>query len=324
MRKLLALSLAVSVLAGCGDDDTAAVDTTTTTAEVTPTEATEDEESTTTTAAEEIDGPTVTLEDPGQEPRRELRLDLAAGDTDQVTQRQEVSVEVTVDGQTQTAPSPTTELDLAYEVTSVEDDVIETRGTYQDVRIVDPAGSDPSTVSQIEELLGGFLDAEALATFTTQGAVVSSTIEGLDLEGGAGQMTQQLAASLADVAESLSMPFPEEAIGTGARWVVETETEIAGIRVAITTTVHLDELTDERAAGTVEQDIRFLPGEVEIFGTAATVVSGDLQGSGTVEWDLVDGIVPRSDITTSGLSVIEAQGATIEQDQRQRIVVTAR
>ena len=163
-----------------------------------------------------------------------------------------------------------------------------------------------------------------MATFTSQGAVVSSEIDGLDLAGGVGQMTEQLAASLADVAESLSMPFPEEAVGAGARWRVETETEIAGIQVAITTTVQLEELTDERAAGTVQQDIEFLPGEVEVFGTMANVVSGDLQGTGTVEWDLVDGIVPRSDITTEGTSVIEAQGTTIEQDQRQRIVITSR
>lgn len=315
LRKLLALALTASLLAACSDDDgdTATEDTTTTAAETTTTETTESSGT-----------PTVTVEDPGQEPRRELRLDLQVGDTDQVTQRQEVSIEVQVADQTQAAPSPTTELDLGYEVTSVDGDVIETVGRFEDVRVADEAGADPSAVAQITELLEGFRTARAHATVDPQGAVLSSEIEGLDLGGAGGAVAEQFATSLADVAESLSMPFPEEPIGAGARWRVESEAEIAGIRVAVTTTMQLDELTDERAAGTVQQAIRFIPGDVEVFGTPATVISGDLKAAGTVEWDLVAGIVPRSDITTEGTSVIEAAGTQLQQTQRQRIVVTAR
>lgn len=320
LRTLSALALTASLLAACSDGSDTAAEDTTTTAEVPTTETT----GSTTSTTEPSGAPMVTLEDPGQEPRRQLRLDLQVGATDQVTQRQEVSIEIRIDGQTQAAPSPTTELDLGYEVTSVDGDVIETVGRYEDVRVADDAGADPSAVAQITELLEGFRTAQARATFDTHGAVLSSEIEGLDLSGAGGAVAEQFATSLADVAESLSMPFPEEPIGAGARWRVESEAEIAGIQVAITTTVQLAELTGERAAGTVRQEIRFVPGQVEVFGTPATVVSGDLQGTGTVEWDLVDGIVPRSDITTEGTSVIEAGGTRVEQEQRQRIVVTAR
>jgi hypothetical protein len=133
-----------------------------------------------------------------------------------------------------------------------------------------------------------------------------------------------MASSLTESVESLSMPFPDEPVGAGARWRIDTETEVAGLPVSITTVIQLDELTDDRAAGTVEQTMRFIPGDVEVMGVAATVVSGELAGGGPIEWDLAGGLVPRSDMTIAGTSVMEANGMRIEQLQEQRITFRSR
>lgn len=325
-RTLLVLALTASLIAACGDDDddtdvgaastTTTEDTTTTAESTTTTEPSGDEEGST--------GYTVTVEDPGAEPRRQLRLQAEVGDVDQITQRQEVTIEVRAGGQTQSAPSPVMELDVAYAVEDVTEDTITVAGSYEDVRVLDTPGTDPAANVQIAELLEGFRSATARTTYTTSGAVRSAEIEGLDLEGEGGAMAEQLAGSLIESVESLSMPFPDEAIGAGARWRIETEADIAGLPVEISTVIELIELTDERAAGIVSQELRFVPGDVEVLGTPATVVSGELSGGGPIEWDLAGGVVPRSDITTSGTSVLEVQGNQIEQSQTQRVTLSSR
>lgn len=47
-------------------------------------------------------------------------------------------------------------------------------------------------------------------------------------------------------------------------------------------------------------------------------------GGGPIEWDLQGGLIPRSDLSMSGATVMEADGTRIEQHQDQRIVVTPR
>lgn len=323
-RTLLVLALTTSLVAACGDDDDSATSAATTTAAPTSTTA----ESTTTTEPPDVEAAptayTVTVEDPGAEPRRQLRLQAEVGGVDRVTQRQEMTIEVRTGDQVQSAPASATEMDLDYTIEEVTDETITVAGTYEDVRVLETPGSDPAANAQVAELLEGFLSATATTTYTTSGAVRSAEIDGLDLTGSAGPMAEQLAGSLIESVESLSMPFPDEAVGAGARWRIDTETEIAGLPVEITTIIVLSELTDERATGTVEQVLRFVPGDVEVFGNPATVVSGELSGGGPIEWDLAGGVVPRSDLTTSGTTVLEVQGTTIEQTQTQRMTISAR
>src|SRR5690606_24085796 len=111
LRTLLAAALLVVSAVACGDDDDSAGSTTTTTAgETTTADTTTTTEPTTTTEAASTSTPyEITVEDPGQEPRRPLRLAVGAGDTDQVTLRQEMAIEAAAGGQVQSVPSPINE-----------------------------------------------------------------------------------------------------------------------------------------------------------------------------------------------------------------------
>lgn len=323
IRRSLAVVTLVLAGAACGDsDDTATTtNTSTTTSEDTTTTS---EATTTTEAAAETPGYTVTVEDPGSEPRRELRLAVEAGDVDRLTQRQENSLEISAGGQVQSSPSPSTEIDLSYTVDEATADRIVATGTYDDVRVLESPGDDPAVVSQLRELLDGFRGVTTRTAYTPRGEILEARFDDLQLSGPAGPLLEQFASSFTDAVMSLSTPFPEEAVGVGARWRIDTDTEIAGLPVTIATTIQLTEVTEDRALGTIDQTLTFIPGEVETLGVTATIISGELAGGGDIEWDLAGGIVPRSDITTSGTTVMEANGQRIEQRQEQRIVFTAR
>lgn len=321
--RLLAVAAVLITLAACGegDGDNAAASTT---APADPPVSTGTSEPTP-TGSDGGDIPyTVTVEDPGREPRQPLRIRVAPGDVDRLTQRQETTIEVRAGDQVQSAPSPVTELDITHTVVGVDGERITSDGTYDDVRVLDSPGADPATVAQVRQLLAGFLDATAHTTYTERGGIIDVRIDGLELDGPGAAFVDQLAASITDSAESLSVPFPDEPVGEGARWRVDTEVVLAGLPVEVTTTVTLNELTDDRATGSIEQRMRFVPGPVDMFGTAAEVINGELGGGGSIEWDLAGGLLPRSDVTMAGTTILEVNGTRIEQRQDQRISIVAR
>lgn len=288
---------------------------------VATTACTESEEATFEPATDEA-GNTVTVVDAGEEPRRELRVERAAGDVDEVTQLQETTLEMTMGERSQSVENPPVELDLRYVVDEVDGERTVITGSYEDARVGE--GGDPAVAGELRQSLSALLTATVHATVTPRGSVLDGRVEGLDVPGPAGRIVEQMGASLAENAQSVSMPFPVEPVGVGARWRVATETEIGGLPIELTTVVELTELDDERAVGTVEQTLRFVPGDVDVFGTPATVISGELVGAGTVEWDLAAGIVPRSDITSSGTTVLEVSGTRVEQRQEMRVALLER
>lgn len=267
-------------------------------------------------------GNVVTVVEPGEEPRRELRVRATAEDVDEVTQVQEMAMEMTIDGRSQSLANPTVEIDLRYEVDAVRDDGMEVTSSYDDVRVLDDA--DPRAVAQMRQSLEALRSATGHVTIAPRGSILEARMEGLDLPGMPGQMVEQLTSSMAENPQNLSLPFPVEAVGVGARWRVASEAEIGGLPVELTTTIELTELDADRAAGSIDQVLRFVPGEVDAFGAPATIISGELAGNGTIEWDLDGGIVPRSDITTSGTTVFEVDGTRAEQHQELRVAFVAR
>lgn len=321
--RLLAVAVVPVVLAACGDDD-GDVGAASTTAPADPAATTATSQAAPSESDDGASPYTVTLEDPGREPRQRLRIEVAPGDVDRVTQRQETTIEVRAGDQVQSAPSPVTELDLTHTVVEVDGERITAEGTYDDVRVLDSPGADPATVAQVRELLSGFLDATAHTTYTARGGIIDVRLDGLELEGPGAAFVDQLAASITDSAESLSVPFPDEPVGAGARWRVDAEVVLAGLPVEVTSTVTLSELTDDRATGSIEQRMRFVPGPVDMFGTAAEVISGELTGGGSIVWDLAGGLTPRSDVSIAGTTVLEVNGMRIEQRQDQRISIVAR
>jgi hypothetical protein len=273
-------------------------------------------------------GFTVTVEELGDEPRRQLRIMSEVGATQQVTQTQDIGIDLDAGGMSQSVQNPTTEIDITYDVTGVDGDRIEVKGTYDDVRVLETDGSDPTTVQATRDAMRTFAGATFLGTYTDRGSVVDIEFDGLDLDGaldGAlGPMLDQLLASFSDSAESLSTPFPVEAIGVGGRWRVESAAELGGLPFEQTSIIEITGLDADRLVGTIDQELRFVEGEAEVFGLTVDVVGGEFSGGGTIEWDLGRSVLPYMDTTMIGTAIFEAQGNRVTQDQRQHIVVAPR
>lgn len=317
-RPLLVLALATSLIAACGDDDTATDDTTTTTAAVTTTETTA--ETTTTTEAEAPSSAParVTLVDAGAEPRQELRYRAAEGTTDAVTQRNELTLVQDFGGQRQEVQVPASSVDVDYVVEEVTDGGFTTVGTYGATQVEGDDAAAAETARLLEQITG----AQLVTEMTDRGAITATRIEGVDDTGN--PVFDQLLGSLVDSAASLAFPFPEEAVGIGAQWLVETEVEISGLPITARYEVTLTELDGDQVVADIAAALEFVPGPVVVQGTSAEVESGQLDGTGTVTWDLANGLVPRTVMDMAGTVTLEVQGIRVVQEQTQRSEVLPR
>jgi hypothetical protein len=316
-RSLLVLALATSLVAACGDDDAATDATTTTTEAVTTTETTE---ATTTTeaAAPTPAAAQVTLLDPGAEPRQELRYRPTEGTTDAVTQRNQLTLVQEFGGQRQEVQVPASSVDVDYVVEEVVDGGFTTVGTYGATQVEGDDAAAAETARLLEQISG----AQLVTEMTDRGAITATRIEGIADTGN--PMFGQLLGSLVDSAASLAFPFPEEAVGVGARWLVETEVEISGLPISARYEVTLAELDGDRVGADIAASLEFVPGPVVVQGTSAEVESGQLDGTGTVTWDLAGGLVPRTTLDMAGTVSLEVQGMRVVQEQTQRTEVLTR
>ncbi len=269
-------------------------------------------------------GFTVTVEELGSEPRQELRLTTEAGTTQSVTQTQDIGIDIEAGGESQTSQNPTTQIDITYTVAGVDGDRIRIEGVYDDVRVLETAGADPAAVQGTEEAMGSFIGATFLGTYTDRGSVVSVDFDDLEFGGAFAGMLDQLIESLIDSAESLSTPFPVEAVGVGGRWRVESSAELGGLPFEQTSIIEITELDADRLVGTIDQMLRFVEGEAEVFGSTVNVIGGEFAGGGSIEWDLSGAVLPYLDTSMVGTAILEAQGQRISQDQRSPIVIEPR
>lgn len=315
-RKLLALILVATVTAACGGDDDATPGTTSTTAEDAP--STTAERSTTTTGAPSSRS-AVTVLDPGAEPRRELRYRLEPGTADATTQRSEGTLVQDVAGQRQELAVPVTEVDVDHTVEDAGDGRFTAASTFGTARVM---GGDPAAVAETERILQQLEGVTITTTSTDRGEVLDTTLDELPETGN--PAFDMLSSSLLQQAASLAFPFPEEPVGIGARWSVTTEVEIGGLPIRAEYRMTMTRLDGDALDADLEATLTFLPGPVDLQGTAADVIGGELTGRGVARWDLSGQVVPRVEMEISGAATIEAQGTRLVQQQTQRTSVTSR
>jgi hypothetical protein len=314
-RAAAAFTVLLLLVAACSDDDGEGASSATTTAATEPsgegTEGTQDG------PAPDVQlppgAPAVELLDAGEEPREVLRFEPREGDKQQLTMRQEQHQTVEVGGTEQSVTS-ITEMDVAYFIDSVEGGVVRTRVVFEDARVVE---ADEIVRDTLEDVLSSMVGAEGRTEFDTRGFILDAELPDLDLSGIPG--AEQMLSALEDQLTSLAAPFPDEPVGTGARWRVVTSTDFAGILTGDTTyTIELTDRSDEEFTAAIDIEL--------VFGSAGgplEVESSDLRGSGTVTWP-VDGVVPLFDQSVEGSVVFTAQGQRVTQRQEQRMVMTPR
>ncbi len=309
VHRILAASVAVLTLAAaCGEDEspTAASTTTMTTA------AAED------VPADDAAETTVELLDPGSEPRRELRLDVEEGATQDLvmTQVQEQTFEIGGQSQGFTAA---TEQAMRVVVDSLDDDTMTTTLTFGAGRVLDDPPVDAATRAGLEQVLALLDGLEGTTVSDLRGRVLDVELPvPPDAPAELRAVLEPLIQGLDSQASQLSVAFPEEPVGVGARWRTTTSVVVSGLGFDVVTDVTLTELGDGTAAAEVTPRLTIVPGTVEMQGVTFEVVEGEMSGTGTTRWDLSRPL-PASEQDMSGTVVLAVSGNEVRQSLRTQL-----
>lgn len=236
-----------------------------------------------TSAADRL-GPKVELLDAGEAPRQTVRFTLHPGDKTHRTMTMDMTMAMGIDGApARTITVPSMSMGMALEVTDVGDETASTTFRYDDV-YVDGSGAD---AHELEKKLDPIVGLTGTFRSTGRGAVVDSDVtipDDLD------PAMRSTLSSFDSQMENLSVPFPVESVGVGARWKVRTHAELNGIRTEATYVYRLVSRRGDRVVldFTIEQDAPeqdpHLPGMPS--GASAHVREMGGSGSGRVVIDL--------------------------------------
>ena len=174
--------------------------------------------------------PRVTLVSSGNSPRSPLRLALTEGTVTQATMEFSESIKQSLDGKPTTAvTTPPIQVVLESTVGPVSSEGnAQVSYAYRDVTVVDDGSTSATRRDQLETGLAPLTAVTTSGTVTTRNAFVDFKTEGTE---GLDPSVAQILNQLTDQFSSLSVPFPREAVGTGARWRATTSVRVAGIDV---------------------------------------------------------------------------------------------
>lgn len=255
------------------------------------------------------DKPVVTVEDQGSGERVKFLLDVEEGhsETSVMTLDQKIDAGQVVD-------APPIELTLTNEVTGVSDDEVEVLTTYDEARVTEP--DDPSA-SAVQSALDGITGLSSTSTFSRSGELLDSE---LDIPDGLTGAARQTVEQIGDQSQSLTVAFPTEELGVGARWTATSALELNGVTVQQTTTYELTALDGDDYEIAVEVTQEFEKGKAEGFD----VESGEGSTSGTISGTI--GNISPSEARSTGSNRISVsaggQSQTVTTDTDLTVITT--
>lgn len=242
---------------------------------------------------------TVTLLDPGSEPRRELRYDFEQGYTQQGAMEMAIQLGVDMGGLQMPMNMPAIRMDMTMNTAEVADDgSARFEYEYTSAEVVGDAGNP----------LGAALGS-ALSQINGVSGWVRVDPRGTTLEAGfgaPGANAQQLAQVLDSAEQSIqqmSAPWPAEPVGVGAQWQAVTSFESGGFTLEQTATYTLESFDGNGV--NVSVDLSQMAGEQALDGAAGlppgaqvSLMSMESTGSGSMQVDL-GALIPASEMSMS-------------------------
>lgn len=255
--------------------------------------------------------PTVVVLDEGKAPRRILELDVAEGHTESSTWTTDQSQRV----QGKTVDTPPISFDVRSQVESADDDEIVVTQTFEGVR-VDDRGFDPGLVRQIEAGVEPLVGVTTTLRSTRTGVPLGAE---LDIPPETPAAMRSIMRQFADQVGAMSVPYPDQGLGIGARWQATTRLELNGVVSEQVTTYRLESLrgTSFRVSSEVLQ--RFVPGPAD---AGVDVISGEGAMHGLIRGSTKALLPLRSSVRGTTDVVLEAEGRRLRTATEQRIDVT--
>lgn len=268
-------------------------------------------------AAVAIPPATVTVEDAGAEPRRALRLALAAGAEQRVAVSLGLSMAMTLGGK----EIPKATLPPARLVVKVTVEAVDAQGGARYALEVEDAGFDevaPDAAGVVARLEAGLAAVKGLRGAGAVSARGLAERAELAAPAGVGPEVAQLVAAFRQALAQLAVPLPEEAVGLGARWRVEQRVDQGGLAVTQTATFTLTSLDDAGLSAEVTVAQAAAPGGAVAGGGELTSFSGGGQGKTTLAFGQLVPTMASSTIHTEAAGELgegeAAQAMTLSMD----------
>lgn len=267
--------------------------------------------------------PTVKLVSPGAEPRKALRYSIPAGQKSSADMTMNMSMAMSVGGMSMPMDLPGMKMTMALSVTNVAPsgdityDVAFTGMTFDET-----AGANPAIAAALQPMQASITSLKGTATVSNRGVTKSTNFTNAD------PSVQQLMGQMTSSAENLSNPFPEEAIGVGAKWEVRAATSAGGQTIFQKTvyevvsingsTVAL-KVTTEQTAPPQSVSNPSLPAGAEVY---LDKMAGSGEGTVTIK---LDSLVPTSEMTmTSSMAMtvnLGGQSQAMNSDNKIKITI---
>jgi hypothetical protein len=234
--------------------------------------------------------------DAGAQPRKALRYAVPAGFKGRMDMTMSLGINVNIPGvgaMPMNLPSVKMSADLAVTGVAANGDTSYTLA-FSGVT-VDAAGGEanPMMVGALQGMQSAITGIKGTSTMSTRGLVKSAKIDA-----GSAPEAQQMLGELTSQIENLATPFPEEAVGVGAKWETRQALKTAGqymFQKVTTEVVSIDGST-VKLKFTTEQTVpqQAFTNPMLPAGTDVSLDGGKGTGSGTMAVRL-DSLIPTGD-----------------------------
>lgn len=256
----------------------------------------------------------VDLLEAGDAPRRVVELDLEEGHTETTTLELTTTTEVDL----LSSPAFTVPMTIPFTTTVAEvtDDEITVDVTYGAATVAG-GGLQKALLEQARTALGHLEGLTTRVVLDPSGTVRSREVEvGEDAPDLVGRILEDVVAQ----GFALTVPFPTEEIGVGARWRVASDISIGGTGATVESTYELTELTDDGYTVAVRSTQTAVPGDT----VAGKVVDGSSTATGSVRGrvDLLSPVEATS--SGKGDTTVEVGGQRVTTTFEIRLRATTR
>jgi uncharacterized protein DUF6263 len=262
----------------------------------------------------------VQLIDPGKAPRSALRFHLTKGTVTNATMTMNFAISLETNGQAiPTGSVPPITLTMRTEVVDVTPQSATIDFSYRDATV--GSGGNAAAAAAMKESVRKIIGIKGRMIVDDTGRMLSF---GVQAPAGADAQLQKLLDQIQQQATNLAIPFPEEAVGAGARWRTTTSLHLQGVKASVNLTYTLEQLTGGVAELNIKADEVVPDQNADIPGlppgVTAKVLATHIKGGGLGEVDLAQ-ILPTSfDQAGSGTITVDvSQGG-----QTQRLLETIR
>lgn len=269
----------------------------------------------------------VALKNSGKAPKKVLEWKPVVGQTTRLKMSVNTSMRIAFAGSSQPPMQMPIEMVIAITTKSVDGDQFTVDFAYDSVNmsIANVPKAMLKTLSdEMKQLKGSF-------TVTRQGAVTSVDFDipkgGLLAQSG----NDQLMSQMKDQLGKLTVPFPKEPVGVGARWEVSETVELMGMKMRTLTTVELARVTEDGGAlvTTIKQTAAKGPLNVPglaASGAKATIERAVTNARGEIEFSLATPFAMTGKVkgNTDIDAEISAQGQTGNMKMAMEMGITMR